>query len=152
MINKIIKHLFEKKLLIQDETSNVQSKPIGNCGVVLNGHYSDSKEYCYYLRFNISIRFNNLNPINHNTYSEEQLQRYRLIKSLYDKGMGYRKISVYLNDRGILTENGSQWGVTGNYVYSVLKRFKEREERLKFRKKKYQPIRSKMWLEYNKIN
>ena len=130
---------------------NPYSRTIGYCGVVLNGHYFDSKEYCYYLRFNISIRFNNLNPINHNTYSEEQLQRYRLIKSLYDKGIGYRKISIYLNDRGILTEKGSKWGVTGNYVYSVLKRFKEREERLKFRKKKYQPIRSKMWLEYNKV-
>ena len=114
-----------------------QSKSIRNCGVVLNGHYSDSQEYCYYLRFNISIRFNNLNPINHNTYSKEQLQRYKLIKSLYDKGMGYRKISVYLNDRGILTENGSQWGVTGNYVYSVLKRFKEREERMNLENKKY---------------
>ena len=65
--------------------------------------------------------------------------------------MGYRKISVYLNDRGILTEKGSKWGVTGNYVYSVLKRFKQREERLKFQKKKYQPIRSKMWLEYIKL-
>jgi len=40
--------------------------------------------------------------------------------------MGYRKISIYLNDRGILSEKGSKWGVTGNYVYSVPKRFKER--------------------------
>lgn len=117
----------------------------------MNGHYFDSQDYCYYLRFNISVRFNNLNPINHNTYSEEQLERYRLIKSLYDKGIGYRKISKYLNDRGILTEKGSKWGETGNYVYSVLKRFKEREERLKFRNKKYEPVRSKMWLEYDKV-
>ena len=75
-----------------------------------------------------------------------------MIKSLYDKGIGYRKISKYLNDRGILTEKGSKWGETGNYVYSVLKRFKEREERLKFRNKKYEPVRSKMWLEYDKGN
>ena len=29
------------------------------------------------------------------------------------------------------------WGETGNSVYSVLKRFKEREERMKLENKKY---------------
>ena len=90
------------------------------------------------------MRFNNLNPINHNTYSEEQLERYRLIKSLYDIGIGYRKIRKYLNDRGILTEKGSKWGETGNYVYSVLKRFKERDERLEFINREYEPEWSKI--------
>ena len=96
------------------------------------------------------MRFNNLNPINHNTYSEEQLERYRLIKSLYDKGIGYRKISKYLNDRGILTEKGSKWGETGNYVYSVLKRHKEREKRLEFINKEYEPEWSKMEVRWEK--
>ena len=96
------------------------------------------------------MRFNNLNPINHNTYSEEQLERYRLIKSLYDKGIGYRKISKYLNERGILTEKGSKWGETGNYVYSVLKRFKEREERLGLRNKKYKTEISEMRIELDR--
>ena len=65
--------------------------------------------------------------------------------------MGYRKISVYLNDRGILTENGSKWGVTGNYVYSVLKRFKEREERIKtVRNKQYDTEMFNFHLQYEK--
>ena len=141
----------ERDLFLTAKSQDGRSNAIRSRGVVLNGHYSSSQDYGYYLRFNISVRFNNLNPINDNTYSEEQLERYRLIKSLYDKGIGYRKISKYLNDRGILTEKGSKWGETGNYVYSVLKRFKEREERLKFRNKKYEPVRSKMWLEYDKV-
>jgi len=44
--------------------------------------------------------------------------------------MGYRKISKWLNHSGIKTHEGNTWGVTGNSVYSVLKRMKEREQRL----------------------
>ncbi len=53
-----------------------------------------------------------------------------MIKSLYDKGLSYRRITKQLNDRGIITHKGNQWGVNGNSVYSVLKRYKEREERI----------------------
>jgi hypothetical protein len=42
-----------------------------------------------------------------------------------------------MNDWGIKTHTGKKWGVTGNSVYSVLKRFKEREERLILEKKQY---------------
>ena len=64
--------------------------------------------------------------------------------------MSYRRISKLLNERGILTKEGKEWGETGNYVYSVLKRYKEREDRLQFRNKKYKPVMSKMRLEYLK--
>ena len=60
--------------------------------------------------------------------------------------MGYRKISHYLNERGIKTTEGNKWKNTT--VHSVLKRYRERQERLKLRNKRYKPIRSKMWLEY----
>ena len=72
---------------------------------------------------------------------------YRMIKSLYDKGLSYRRITKQLNDKGITTHKGNQWGVSGNSVYSVLKRYKERQNRLKFLNKKYEPIYSKMWIE-----
>jgi len=42
-----------------------------------------------------------------------------------------------LNRSGIKTHKGKLWGVTGNSVYSVLKRFKEREERMNLENKKY---------------
>ena len=35
-----------------------------------------------------------------------------------------------MNSWGIKTHTGKKWGVTGNSVYSVLKRFREREYRL----------------------
>jgi hypothetical protein len=62
---------------------------------------------------------------------------FRLIKSLYDSGLGYRKISHYLNERGITTHRGKKWG--GNNVYSVLKRHQERETRLEIMEREYEP-------------
>jgi hypothetical protein len=47
-----------------------------------------------------------------------------------ERGMSYRKITKWLNRSGITTHKGNTWGETGNYVYSVLKRMKEREQRL----------------------
>ena len=47
-----------------------------------------------------------------------------------ERGMGYRKISKWLNHSGITTHEGNTWGETGNSVYSVIKRMKEREQRL----------------------
>ena len=98
--------------------------------------------------FTVSQRFNNLlQEVNPDAFSEKQLQTYRLIKSLYDKGLSYRRITKQLNDKGITTHKGNQWGVSGNSVYSVLKRYKEREERIKYKNKKYEPTYSKMWIE-----
>ena len=47
-----------------------------------------------------------------------------------ERGMSYRKISKWLNRSGIKTHQGNTWGETGNSVYSVLKRMKEREKRV----------------------
>ena len=58
-------------------------------------------------------------------YSDEQMRIYRLIKSFFDKGLNVRKITKHLNERGIPTHQGNKLGETGNYVYSVLKRYKE---------------------------
>jgi len=103
------------------------------------------------LFFEVSTRFNNLIPEqNPSGYSEKQLEIYRLIKSLHDGGLSYRRITKYLNDKNISTHMGHQWGESGNSVYSVLKRFAEREERMKFKNKKYPIIRSKMWIEFTK--
>ena len=109
-------------------------------------------DYSYFLRFDISIQYNNLNPqYNEKNYTAQQEELYKQIRSLKNEGLSYRRISKSLNDKGILTPNKKEWGVSGNSVHSVLKRYKEREERLELRNKKYKPVRSKMWLEYSKL-
>ncbi len=52
-----------------------------------------------------------------------------------ERGMSYRKISKWLNRSGIKTHKGKMWGDTGNSVYSVFKRMKERDYRLNTIKK-----------------
>ena len=53
----------------------------------------------------------------------------------HEREMSYRKISKWLNRSGIKTHRGKSWGDTGNSVYSVLKRMKERDYRLNTIKK-----------------
>tara|TARA_B110001469_G_C9574053_1_gene284679 strand:- start:730 stop:942 length:213 start_codon:yes stop_codon:yes gene_type:complete len=54
---------------------------------------------------------------------------YNTIKELHGKGLGYRKISNWFNERNIKTPRGSVF--KGNYVFSILKKGRIREERLK---------------------
>ena len=65
-----------------------------------------------------------------------------MIKSLREEGLGYRKISKILNNKGIKTSRGTTW--TNTKVFSVLKRFREREARLDLINKEYEPEWGKM--------
>ena len=75
-------------------------------------------------------------------YSKQQKENHDLIQSLREKGLGYRKISKILNNKGIKTSKGNTW--TNTKVFSVLKRFREREERLELINKEYEPEWGKM--------
>ena len=99
--------------------------------------------YSHHLCFTVSVRTNKL-QYHQNRLSKEQEEAHSLIKSLHDGGMGYRRISNYLNERGITTSKGNRWKNT--YVYSVLKRYKERQERLNFIEKEYESVWGKMEL------
>ena len=77
------------------------------------------------LLFDVNITDKNLNNY---FYSEHQQYLYDTIKELHRKGLGYRKISNWFNERNIKTPRGSEF--KGNYVYSILKKGKIREERL----------------------
>ena len=77
------------------------------------------------LLFDINITDKNLNNY---FYSEHQQYLYETIKELQQKGLGYRKISNLFNERNIKTPRGSEF--KGNYVLSILKKGKIREERL----------------------
>ena len=89
-----------------------------------------------FLRFQIRQRFDNLIlNYNSNNWSEEQQETYDLIKSLYDSGLGYRKIAQYLNEKEIKTAKGNDWKNT--QVYSVLMRYEEKMFRQQIATTKY---------------
>ena len=53
-----------------------------------------------------------------------------------EEGMGYRRISDFLNKSGIKTQTYKTW--SNSKVHGNLKRMQEREERIAFRNKNYQ--------------
>ena len=69
-----------------------------------------------------------------------------LIQSLHERGLGYRKIAKLLNAKKIKTIRGNLW--ESNQVYSVLKRHKERLQRLEFINKEYEMVWSRMKIKY----
>ena len=71
-------------------------------------------------------------------YKQEQQALHDYIKSLHDSGMSYRRITKLLNKKGIKTHTGKEWGETGNFVYSVLKKYGQREERLELLNREYE--------------
>jgi hypothetical protein len=77
------------------------------------------------LLFDINITDKNLNNY---FYSEHQQYLYDTIKELHLKGLGYRKISNWFNERNLKTPRGSEF--KGNYVFSILKKGRIREERM----------------------
>ena len=77
------------------------------------------------LLFDINITEKNLNNY---FYSEHQQYLYDTSKKLYGERLGYRKISNWFNERNIKTPRGNEF--KGNYVFSILKKGKIREERL----------------------
>ena len=69
-------------------------------------------------------------------YSDEQKKIHDYIKSLHEDGYGYRKISKILNDKGIKTHKGNLW--CNSTVHSVLKRYKDRVQRLEIINQNYE--------------
>ena len=86
--------------------------------------------------FTVTIGSNDL--FTEQEYTEQQHQNYELIKSLHDRGMGYRKIAKYLNEQGIKTVRGNTWKNT--QVFSVLKKYRARQERIQNVRLKEHPI------------
>ena len=61
-------------------------------------------------------------------YTEYQQFLHDTIKDLHDGGMGYRKIAVWLNEKGYQTPRGKRF--FNNHVFSILKKKRLRDERL----------------------
>ena len=100
--------------------------------------------FSHYLCFSVKVRTNKFVYFHTEKYTPQQQELHDKIKSMNDSGMSYRRITKHLNKKGILTHKGNKWGITGNSVYSVLKRHKERLERIAYRDKEYEPIWSRM--------
>ena len=79
-------------------------------------------------------------------YSEYQEHLHTKIKELHDGGMGYRKIAKWLNENGYETPRGKRF--FSNHVYSILKRHKERQERLAGMNEKLELEYGDLWIEY----
>ena len=79
----------------------------------------------YIVEFTVTVSSSNLNNY---FYSEHQQYLYDTIKELHGKGLGYRKISNWFNERDIKTPRGSEF--KGNYVFSILKKGRIREVRI----------------------
>jgi hypothetical protein len=93
----------------------------------LNGALTGTK---LIVEFTLLHQANNLSKLQ--PLSKKQILIYKLISYMHiERGMSYRKISAWLNRMGIKTHRDKKWGESGNSVYSVLKRMKEREDRIK---------------------
>ena len=99
-----------------------------------------------YLEFSIEIQSNNL-TYQGNPYTKRQQYLYKLIKSMHDSGLGYRKISRKLNEMNIKTIRGNSWFNTS--VSSVLKRKHERDLRIQeIRNQKFETKIGKFSIKY----
>ena len=123
------------------------SEPLCNSGI--DSTYNLTERYIPYLCFTVTYRTNKLVHYQNDKYSKQQKENHDLIHSLREKGLGYRRISSLLNDKGIKTSRGNTW--TNTKVFSVLKRYREREERLELINKEYESEWGNMEIRYEKI-
>ena len=117
-----------------------QSNLLNGDRIDLTGEITSS----FFLCFSVQVRTNQFVYKPLEKYTPKQQEIHDKIKSMKDSGMSYRQISKYLNENNIPTHTGKKWGLSGNSVYSVLKRHKERIDRIACRDKKYEPVWSKM--------
>ena len=82
-----------------------------------------------FLKFTLHYQSNNLTYEGHGV-SKRQEALYKLVSYMNDSGISFRRISAWLNRSGIKTHRGKTWSETGAHAHSVVKRMREREERI----------------------
>ena len=94
----------------------------------MSGENSEPK-YANFLCFVVSVQTNKLISRRGGIgYSKLQMETYNLIKSLYANGMGYRRISEWLNENRYKTIRGHKFKNT--HVYSILLKKKISDKRI----------------------
>jgi len=115
----------------------------------LSGENSEPK-YANFLCFVVSVQTNKLISQRGGIgYSKSQKEIYDLIKSLHESGLGYRRIAKHLNLKKMTTLTGKEW--QGSHVFAVLKRYREREERLSKKEEVFEPEISKFEVRFERI-
>ena len=137
-----------------------QSKLLHHGGIVFNADLRGSKtnrtfsntelDYSHFLHFKVSIRTNQFVYSQIDKYTPQQQELHDCIKFMHDIGISYRQITKHFNKKGILTNKGKKWGVSGNSIHSVLKKYQQRLKRIQFQNKEYQPQWSKMEVKWEK--
>lgn len=140
-------------IIVQDKCiksyRHVILNQFSHCRVVLSGENSEPK-YANFLCFVVSVQTNKLISQRGGIgYSKSQKDIHDLIKSLHESGLGYRRIAQHLNSKNITTLTGKEW--KGNHVFAVLKRFRQREERLSRRNEVFEPVISKFEVRWERI-
>lgn len=103
-----------------------QTNLLSDCRVDLNGALTGTK---LLVEFTLTAQSNNLSKLQ--SLSKRQITIHKLISYLkYEKGMSWRRISSWLNRSGIKTHRGNTWTETGSSVHSVIKRMRQREDRI----------------------
>ena len=78
-----------------------------------------SEEYKQYLTFSVEISTNTLiTQYSKHLWSDEQEHTRNRIKSLHDRGKGYRTIAKLLNTEGSRTAKNKEWKNTNVYAVS----------------------------------
>ena len=63
------------------------------------------------------------------TYNSYQEELFNLCIKLQKKGLGYRRISYYLNDKGFKSVRGCE--LKNTHIFSIIKKGKIRKDRIK---------------------
>jgi len=85
----------------------------------------DNPNIQVFLSFTIKITAPNLKKIRYSSYQQEL---WEIIKEKHDSGIGYRKISYWLNENQYKTPRGHEFKNT--HVHSILKKRRIRNERI----------------------
>ena len=93
--------------------------------------YSDNPNIQVFISFTVNITASHLKKIRYSPYQQDL---WEIIKEKYASGMGYRKISYWLNESGYKTPRGLKF--KNSHVHSILKKKRIAEEKLV---KRYEP-------------
>jgi len=124
-----MKHLLNKNLsqnMVLPNYSTVTDYLRNTINVPKNS--DKNSDYCLLLSFTLNIRSSKLTKLYH--YNSHQQKLYKLVKFLKErKGLGYRRISDILFDKGYRTIRKNK-PILNNYVWSIYSKGKIRENRI----------------------
>ena len=105
--------------------------------------YLDNPNIQVFISFTVRIKASHLNKIRYSTYQQEL---WEIIREKHKFGLGYRRISSWLNKHGYKTPRGHEFKNT--HVFSILKKKQIADERMA---KRFEPTIENLRLELKRI-